>query len=101
MREQMETPMTKLNRTILISAAALTGAALTTAAMAAPKQFCQDYARIAVSQAQLAENQNLACTGFRWHNWYDGHYQWCRSTSKASAQAETVVRKRALFGDAC
>jgi len=101
MREQMETPMTKLNRLILISAAALTGAAFTTAATAAPKQFCENYARIAVNQAQQAQNQNLACTGFRWHNWYDGHYQWCRSASKASAQAETVVRKRALFGGAC
>lgn len=99
MREQMETPMTKLNRMILISAAALTGAAFTTAAVAAPKPFCQDYARIAVHQAERAQNQNLGCSGFRWHNWYDGHYQWCRSTSKATATSETIVRKRALFGN--
>lgn len=99
MREQMETPMTKLNRMILISAAALTGAAFTTAAVAAPKQFCQDYARIAVHQAERAQNQNLGCSGFRWHNWYDGHYEWCRSTSKAAATSETIVRKRALFGN--
>ncbi|HUT47695.1 MAG TPA: hypothetical protein VM325_00010 [Alphaproteobacteria bacterium] len=93
--------MTKLNRTILISVAALMGAAFTSAAMAAPAQFCQTYARIAVNQATQAQNLNLSCSGFRWHNWYDGHYQWCRSTSKASAQSETFMRKRALFGGAC
>jgi len=39
-----------------------------------------------------------ACTGFRWHNWYDGHYQWCRSTSKAAARSEAIVRQQTLFG---
>jgi len=101
MREQMETLMTRLNRIILISVAALMGAAFTTSAMAAPQQFCQTYARVAVNQAHQAQNLGLACSGFRWHNWYDGHYQWCRSTSKAAAQSETFVRRRALFGGVC
>jgi hypothetical protein len=94
MREQMEIPMTKLNRMILISAAALTGAALTTAAMAAPKQFCQDYARIAVSQAQLAENQNLACTGFRWPlSVVPFDLQGVRPSRNRRAQARPVRRR--------
>jgi hypothetical protein len=77
------------------------GAAVTSSAMAAPEPFCQNYARIAVSQANQAQNLGLSCTGFRWHNWYDGHYQWCRSTSKAAAQSEMIVPKRALFGGSC
>jgi len=93
--------MIKLNRIVLISVAALMGATVTTAAMAAPKELCRTYAKIAVSQSNIAQAQNLGCTGFRWHNWYDGHYQWCRSTSKASAHSETFVRKRALFGGQC
>lgn len=93
--------MTRLNRMMLISVVALMGTAVTSTAMAAPEQFCEAYARIAVNQAHQAQNQGLACTGFRWHNWYDGHYQWCRSTSKAAAQSETFVRRRALFGGAC
>ncbi len=93
--------MTKLNRTILISVAAVMGAAFTSTAMAAPTQFCRNYANIAVNQAHQAQNLGLACTGFRWHNWYDGHYEWCRSTSKGAAQSETFVRKRALFGGPC
>lgn len=93
--------MTKLNRTILISVAAVMGAAFTSTAMAAPTQFCRNYANTAVNQAHQAQNLGLACTGFRWHNWYDGHYEWCRSTSKGAAQSETFVRKRALFGGSC
>lgn len=93
--------MTKLNRTILISVAAVMGAAFTSTAMAAPTQFCRNYANIAVNQAHQAQKLGLACTGFRWHNWYDGHYEWCRSTSKGAPQAETFVRKRALFGGSC
>ena len=95
----MKRPITKLNRTILISVAAVMGAAFTTSAMAAPKDFCRTYAKVAVSQSNMAQNQNLGCAGFRWHNWYDGHYQWCPSTSKAAATSETIVRKRALFGN--
>ena len=60
-----------------------------------------NYAQTAVNQTNRMHAQNLGCGGFRWHNWYDGHYQWCRSVSKASAQSETVVRKRAMFGGPC
>ena len=93
--------MLKQNRIALIAAGAAFGTAIAPSAMAAPKDFCRTYAKVAVSQSNQAQAQNLGCTGFRWHNWYDGHYQWCRSTSKASAQAETFVRKRALFGGQC
>jgi len=90
--------MTKLNRVILISVAALMGAAVTTSAMAASKADCRVYANLAVSQYSRMLAAGQACTGFRWHNWYDGHYQWCRSTSKAAARSEAIVRQQTLFG---
>jgi hypothetical protein len=101
MREQMEQPMTKLNRTVLITVAAVAGLAATGSALGAPQQFCQAYAQTAVNQYNAMAAQNIGCAGFRWHNWYDGHYQWCRSTSKVSAQSEALTRKRTLFGGAC
>ena len=93
--------MTKQNRIGLCVTAAILGTAVASSAMAAPKPFCQNYAQVAVTQYQSMLRVNLGCTGPRWHNWYDGHYQWCRSTSKASAQSETFVRKRTIFSGQC
>jgi hypothetical protein len=93
--------MTKLNRIGLIAGAALMGIGVTTTAMAASKADCRVYAQLAVDQYARMQALNLGCTGFRWHNWYDGHYQWCRSASKASARSEAIVRQRALFNGQC
>lgn len=93
--------MSKLNRTALIVMAAVFGIAVAPSAMAAPKAFCQLYAKVAVNQSNSMNALHLGCYGFRWHNWYDGHYQWCRSASKASAQSEALVRQRALLGGQC
>ncbi|ODS02291.1 hypothetical protein AUC71_16075 [Methyloceanibacter marginalis] len=92
----METPMTKLNRMILISVAALMSAAVTTSAMAASKQDCRTYAENAVFQSNTMQAQNRGCTGWRWHNWYDGHYSWCRKVSKDTARAEYWVRQQTI-----
>jgi hypothetical protein len=93
--------MTKLNRIVLISVAALMGATVTTTAMAASKADCRVYANLAVTQYVRMQNGNLGCAGFRWHNWYDGHYNWCRSTSKASMRSEALVRAQTLFNGQC
>jgi hypothetical protein len=90
---------TTKNRTALVVSTAV--GLVAPSAMAAPKPFCQTYAQVAVNQSNAMQAQNRGCMGFRWHNWYDGHYQWCRSSSKASAKSETLVRKRALFGGPC
>jgi hypothetical protein len=90
-----------LNRIGVTAAIAIVGGAVTTTALAAPKEYCQAYAQAAVNQYTAMDAQNIGCTGFRWHNWYDGHYQWCRSTSKAAAMSEAITRKRTLFGGAC
>ncbi len=93
--------MTTSTKIGLFAAAAAMGSIATTVAIAAPQDYCRTYAQAAVVQYNAMEAQNIGCTGFRWHNWYDGHYQWCRSTSKASAQSEVITRKRTLFGGAC
>ena len=93
--------MRKYNRTALIVVAAVFGIAVAPSAMAAPKVSCQLYAKVAVNPIERMNALHLGCFGFRWHNWYDGHYQWCRSASKASAQSEALVRQRALLGGQC
>ncbi len=90
--------MIKKNQ-VALAIVAILGMAIAPSAMAAPKDFCRTYAKVAVNQSNQAQAQNLGCTGFRWHNWYDGHYQWCRDVSKAAATSEMIVRKRALFGN--
>ncbi len=70
-----------------------------TGAMAAPKPFCQNYATAAVIQFNRMQQLNLGCTGFRWHNWHDGHYQWCRRVSEQSARSEARTRARAINGN--
>ncbi len=91
--------MMKQNRIALIVIAAALGMAIAPAAMAAPKDFCKNYARLAVGQATAMQAQNRGCTGFRWHNWYDGHYQWCRNASKELAWIESRVRRHAIFNN--
>ena len=92
--------MFERNRIALIVAAVL-GIAVAPSAMAAPKDFCKLYANVAVNQSNSMNAAHLGCFGFRWHNWYDGHYQWCRSTSIESARSEALVRHRAMVGGQC
>lgn len=80
---------------------ALLGIAVAPSAMAAPKDFCKLYAKVAINQSNKASALQLGCFGFRWHNWYDGHYQWCRSASLDSARAEALIRHRAFAGGQC
>jgi hypothetical protein len=89
--------MTKQNRIGLIVSAAVLGTVVTSSAMAAPQQYCKDYAALAVVQSTTMEGQNRACAGLRWHNWYDGHYQWCSGVSEDSALAEFLVRQNTIW----
>lgn len=81
--------MTKLNRMILIFVAALTGSVVTSSAFAADQADCWLYAQQAVWQFNKMQARNRGCIGWRWHNWYDGHYRWCRDVSRDSARADT------------
>lgn len=89
--------MTKQNRIGLIVSAAVLGTVVASSAMAAPQQYCKDYATLAVVQSTTMQGQNKVCTGFRWHNWYDGHYQWCSGVSEDSALTEFLVRQNTIW----
>ena len=91
--------MTKQNRIGLIVSAAVLGTVVASSAMAAPQRYCQNYAGLAVVQSTAMQGQNRGCSGFRWHNWYDGHYKWCRGVSQESALAEFLVRQHAIGGN--
>ncbi|MGH6736329.1 MAG: hypothetical protein ACRECX_09660 [Methyloceanibacter sp.] len=93
--------MTKHSRIGLIVIAAVFGTAFAQSALAAPKPLCQNYAQLAVNSYHRMQALDLGCQGFRWHAWYNGHYEWCRSTSGVSAQSETIARKRTLFSGQC
>ena len=86
----------------VIGVLALVGSVIFAAnTMAANVPFCQAYAGIAVVQYQQMVNNNRQCKGFRWHNWYDGHYSWCLKVSENSANAETLIRHSTLQGGGC
>jgi hypothetical protein len=91
--------MTKLNRIILVTIAALTGTVVANNAIAAGQADCRIYAQQAVLQYNKMQAWNRGCTGFRWHNWYDGHYRWCRDVSKDAARAEYFVRQNTIMGN--
>lgn len=88
-------------RICLVFAAATLGVAVSSSAFAAPSSFCKGYAKSAVSNFHQMRSLGLSCGGYRWHDWYDGHYRWCRSTSKDAARAETLARKRTMFSNRC
>lgn len=61
-------------------------------AKAAPSGFCHGYAAAAVKQNNRNFIKGCGYSGWRWHGWYQGHYNWCRSTSKAMARSERINR---------
>lgn len=91
--------MMKQNRIGLIVLTAVLTMAVAPTAMAASKDFCHYYAKKSVKQASLAQQWGFGCTGFRWHNWYEGHYRWCRAVSKGAAKSELYVRNDVLYDD--
>ncbi|MCH9808150.1 MAG: hypothetical protein K0U74_10480 [Alphaproteobacteria bacterium] len=65
---------------------------ISTTAQAAPPGFCHKYAKAAVHQNHRNIIKGCGYSGWRWHAWYQGHYKWCRSTSKGFARSERVNR---------
>ncbi len=76
------------------AALAIVGATLPEAASAQSKvAFCNEYADQAV--AQQRRNLDLRCgyQGLRWHEWWDGHFGWCKDwVSEATAEEELELR---------
>lgn len=65
---------------------------IATTVQAAPAGFCHKYAKAAVHQNHRNVIKGCGYAGWRWHGWYQGHYKWCRSTSKGVARSERVNR---------
>ena len=63
-----------------------------TSASATSPGFCEGYAKSAVHQYNRNIVKGCGYAGWRWHAWYKGHYQWCRSTSKHFARSERIQR---------
>jgi hypothetical protein len=78
-----------------IALATLVGSALPAWAGDTVEQ-CHGYARQAVEQAET--NKRLGCgyTGNRWGNYYEGHFQFCRSAKPSSVDHEVKARVDAL-----
>ncbi|SJM96284.1 hypothetical protein CRENPOLYSF2_960004 [Crenothrix polyspora] len=57
---------------------------------------CDRYARVAIEQHK--KNLKLGCNlvGIRWHDNFEGHYNWCLSQSNGISKYEMDLRKSKL-----
>jgi len=58
---------------------------------------CTDYANEAVEMQR--RNIELGCgiTGLRWHEWWDGHYGWCKDwVPLREARHHTLLRREEI-----
>ena len=95
--------MNKIAKLAAIGGIAMLSTMATAAVVnAAPKLQCQQYASDATWQFSRMQQLGLGCSGWRWHNWYDGHYQWCRKVPLHKARAESGMRNRTInAGGSC
>ena len=71
-------------------------------AFAADPEFCEEYARAAVHQAERARESPYCehgAHGPRWSLDYRDHYEWCRGVHRRDAEAERDIRHEHL--EAC
>ena len=92
--------MSKLLSRTIAASFLLIVAGLATAASAADKEFCHDYANAAMRQVRVALN-NRRCTfrvdnETRWSTDYRTHFEWCRGVGRDQANSERDARRRIL-----
>lgn len=92
--------MSKLLSRTIAASFLLIIAGSATAASAADKEFCHDYASAAMRQVHGALN-NRRCSfrvdnSTRWSTDYRAHFQWCRDVSRDQANGERDARRRVL-----
>ena len=79
----------------------MAGLGATSAARAADHEFCEDYARSAISQYHEALRHDR-CDHYirenpgRWQDNYRAHYDWCRGRPRDQAEGERMERTHAL-----
>lgn len=59
-------------------------------------RFCNNYANTAVNQQRQNFSQRCGFSGPRWHTNFQSHKNWCLSTNRNTANAETQARARGL-----
>lgn len=57
---------------------------------------CEQYARIAISQAEAGRRLGCGFRGSRWTRNYRAHYSWCTTVSPRRADRETRIRDNLL-----
>lgn len=96
-------PSTKVSRAGLLRAAAVivTLAAIgwqtAPAARAAGAEYCEDYARQAVRQADLCRESKCKCPGKPWSQDFTIHYNWCRHAGGELIQRVLTMRRQQLW----
>ena len=71
-------------------------------AVAADDAFCEEYARTALQQGEVARDLPVCARfahGTRWSPDYRFHYEWCRAASYHDARAQQDARRGTL--DTC
>ncbi len=92
--------MSKLLSRTIAASFLLIVAGSATAASAADRGFCHDYASAAMRQVHGALN-NRRCSfrvdnETRWSTDYRAHFDWCRGVSRDQADGERDARRRVL-----
>ena len=92
------TSTTRNARSLAIALTALSGAMLlaSPAAKAADHGTCGWYASESVSQQSRNASAGCGYIGYRWHNWRDAHYSWCRIASSSKVMKEYNKRESKL-----
>ena len=92
------TRTTPITRTLSTTAACLAAVTLTSAsaAKAADHGTCDWYASESVSQHNRNASAGCGYMGYRWHNWRDAHYSWCRIASSSKVMKEYNKREGKL-----
>jgi hypothetical protein len=57
-------------------------------------QFCVDYANEAVEMQRRNIRDGCGIKGARWHEWWDGHYGWCKDwVGPEQVREQTLLRR--------
>ncbi|THD70610.1 hypothetical protein [Phenylobacterium sp.] len=86
---------------VLLIGAAFSGSLMTTAARAADRDFCRNYAEAAVRQSRAADEHDRCHRAVRddparWSSDIRVHMDWCRDAKIEDADREREARKHVL-----
>jgi hypothetical protein len=68
----------------------------TAVVQAADRDFCDEYAKTAVTQVRIDIERHCGFGGGRWSPEWRAHFDWCRGTSVHEAEQERDIRTGAI-----